>query len=71
VRRFDTGAVDSAACIENARRFDSTVFRESFPRQVHAALHQGPSDRESWPRIARRPTPSRRPAWRTGRIGGV
>jgi glycosyltransferase involved in cell wall biosynthesis len=72
VRSFDTGAVDSEACIANARRFDSKVFRDSFPRAVHAALHQGPSDRgESWPRIARRPSPMRRPARRANRFSGA
>jgi glycosyltransferase involved in cell wall biosynthesis len=70
VLRFDTGSVDSEACIANARRFDSSVFRETFPREVEAALSEGPTDRqESWPRIPRRPTPSRRPAWRAGRLG--
>jgi glycosyltransferase involved in cell wall biosynthesis len=72
VRGFDTGTVDSGACIENARRFDSSVFRESFPREVHTALHQGPTDRgESWPRIPRRPSPTRRPAWRANRFSGA
>ena len=69
-RGFDTDAVDPDACIENARRFDSAVFRESFPREVEAALNDGPTDRQdTWPRIPRRPTPSRRPAWRASRLG--
>ena len=72
VTRFDTDSVDIEACIRNARRFDSSVFRETFPREVTAALHEGPSDRqETWPRIPRRPTPSRRPAWRAGRFGAA
>jgi glycosyltransferase involved in cell wall biosynthesis len=72
VARFDTASVDPEACISNARRFDSAVFRESFPRQVEAALSEGPSHRqETWPRIPRRPTPSRRPAWRAGRFGAA
>ena len=59
-----------AACIENARRFDAAVFRESFPREVQAALREGPSERpETWPRVPRRPVASRRPAWRAGRFG--
>jgi glycosyltransferase involved in cell wall biosynthesis len=71
VLHFDTTSVDTEACIANARRFDSSVFRETFPREVEAALSEGPTDRqESWPRIPRRPTPSRRPAWRAGRFGG-
>jgi hypothetical protein len=70
VAAFDTAAVDPAACIENARRFDAAVFRESFPREVQAALREGPSERpETWPRVPRRPVASRRPAWRAGRFG--
>jgi glycosyltransferase involved in cell wall biosynthesis len=73
VRGFDTAATDPQACIENARRFDASVFRESFPREVQAALREGPSEErlESWPRIPRRPVASRRPAWRGGRFGGA
>jgi glycosyltransferase involved in cell wall biosynthesis len=72
VSRFDTRAIDPDACIDNARRFDAAVFREAFPREVEAALHHGPSQRqETWPRIPRRPTPSRRPAWRAGRFGAA
>jgi glycosyltransferase involved in cell wall biosynthesis len=71
VSGFDPFTIDSAACIANARRFDASVFRETFPREVEAALNEGPTDRhETWPRIPRRPTPSRRPAWRAGRLGG-
>ena len=70
VSAFDTASVDAAACIENARRFDASVFRESFPREVQAALREGPSERpETWPRVPRRPVASRRPAWRAGRFG--
>ena len=70
VSRFDPDAVDARECIENARRFDASVFRESFPREVEAALNDGPTDRQdTWPRIPRRPTPSRRPAWRASRLG--
>ena len=72
VARFDPDAVDSGACIANAERFDSSVFREAFPREVAAALHEGPSDRlETWPRLPRRPSPSRRPAWRANRFSGT
>ena len=71
VARFDPAAVDSGECIENARRFDASVFRESFPSEVEAALNEGPADRQdTWPRIPRRPTPSRRPAWRASRLPG-
>ena len=66
-RGFDPDAVDARACIENARRFDSSVFRESFPREVEAALNDGPTDRQDTgrafappvaeppPRLAREP----------------
>lgn len=72
VAGFDTAAVDPQACIANAHRFDASVFRESFPREVQAALREGPSERlETWPRIPRRPSASRRPAWRAGRFGSA
>jgi glycosyltransferase involved in cell wall biosynthesis len=72
VSRFDTGLVDSEACMENARRFDSSVFRDAFPREVAAALRDGPSDGPgTWPRIARRRSPTRRPAWRASRFGAT
>jgi glycosyltransferase involved in cell wall biosynthesis len=72
VARFDADSIDPEACVENARRFDSSVFREAFPREVAAALRDGPSDRqETWPRLARRPSPTRRPAWRAGRLGST
>ena len=38
VAGFDALAVDPAACVENARRFDTAIFREAFPREVDAAL---------------------------------
>jgi glycosyltransferase involved in cell wall biosynthesis len=69
---FDTQAVDPEACVENALRFDAAVFREAFPREVEAALSEGPSERHgTWPRIPRRPTPSRRPSWRASRSGSA
>jgi glycosyltransferase involved in cell wall biosynthesis len=72
VARFDPDSVDPEACIANARRFDASVFREAFPREVAAALRDGPSNRqETWPRIARRPSPTRRPAWRGSRFGSA
>jgi glycosyltransferase involved in cell wall biosynthesis len=72
VSGFDTTAVDAETCIENARRFDAAVFRESFPREVEEALRDGPAERlEAWPRIPRRPALPRRPAWRPGRSGQV
>ena len=35
---FDALEIDPAACVENARRFDTAIFREAFPREVDAAL---------------------------------
>ena len=62
VAGFDTEAVDPRACVANARRFDSTTFREAFSREVERALRDGPAERlEVWPRIPRRPVPGRRP----------
>jgi glycosyltransferase involved in cell wall biosynthesis len=70
VSEFDTGEVDPQACVDNAQRFDSSVFREAFPREVEAALREGPAERlEYWPRIPRRAGLARRPAWRSGRSG--
>jgi glycosyltransferase involved in cell wall biosynthesis len=70
VAAFDTGDIDPDACVENAQRFDASVFRETFPREVENALQDGPAERlESWPRIPRRAGLSRRPAWRPGRSG--
>ena len=68
VTHFDTESVDPSACVANARRFDSAVFRETFPREVQAALREGPQRLQAWPRISRRLAPSRRPAWRTSRF---
>jgi glycosyltransferase involved in cell wall biosynthesis len=64
VASFDTASVDPAHCVANARRFDSSVFREVFPREVDAALRAGPAARvETWPRIPRRLPQARRPGW--------
>lgn len=38
VTDFDPLAIDPAACVANARRFDTAVFRDAFPREVEAAL---------------------------------
>jgi glycosyltransferase involved in cell wall biosynthesis len=68
VSDFDALGVDPQACVENAARFDARVFRERFPREVEAALRDGPAERlETLPRIPRRPALARRPAWRPGR----
>jgi glycosyltransferase involved in cell wall biosynthesis len=72
VADFDASAVDPAACVENARRFDASVFRDKFPREVDAALRDGPAERlDTWARIPRRPALARRPAWRPGRSGSA
>jgi glycosyltransferase involved in cell wall biosynthesis len=67
VSSFDPDSVDPQACVENARRFDAEVFRKSFPREVEAALREGPADRlETLPRILRRGPHTRRPVRRPG-----
>jgi glycosyltransferase involved in cell wall biosynthesis len=70
VADFDTASIDPDQCVVNARRFDSTVFRQAFPREVQAALRDGPPERvESWPRIPRRLPQARRPGWGSRRLG--
>jgi glycosyltransferase involved in cell wall biosynthesis len=70
VAGFDPDAVDPQACVENARRFDSAIFRNTFPREVDKALRDGPAERlEVWPRIPRRPPPGRRPVLVRGGAG--
>jgi glycosyltransferase involved in cell wall biosynthesis len=62
VENFDADAVDPQACVENAQRFDTTVFSRTFPREVERALkereHRG---------TEHRPTPRTRFAWSPGR----
>jgi glycosyltransferase involved in cell wall biosynthesis len=62
VENFDADAVDPNACVENAHRFDTTVFSKAFPREVERALqereHRG---------AEHRPTPRTRFAWSPGR----
>jgi glycosyltransferase involved in cell wall biosynthesis len=41
VRTFDDGAVDPMACVGNAARFDSEVFRRRMLAEVEAALAEG------------------------------
>jgi glycosyltransferase involved in cell wall biosynthesis len=38
VSEFDDAAIDPQACVENARRFDKSVFSTAFPREVERAL---------------------------------
>jgi glycosyltransferase involved in cell wall biosynthesis len=71
VSEFDALDVDPQACVENAARFDAQVFRERFPREVEAALRDGPVERlDAWPRILRRSSHARRTVW-PGRFGQV
>jgi hypothetical protein len=72
VATFDPDSVDPQACVENARRFDTALFRKSFRREVESALEDGPAERlESWPHIARRPSSGRRPVLVRGRNSGL
>ena len=62
VAAFDPDSVDPAACVDNARRFDSRVFRETLPREVERALHEAPAERsDERTRGPRRGVPARRP----------
>jgi glycosyltransferase involved in cell wall biosynthesis len=49
VATFDDTAVDPHACVVNAKRFDSAVFRKAFPHELERALddaaHRGPEHR--------------------------
>lgn len=60
VRKFDDRAVDPAACVENAQRFDTSVFNVAFPREVERAI-RGDETAES------RPAPRPRFAWNPSR----
>jgi glycosyltransferase involved in cell wall biosynthesis len=62
IASFDVDAVDQAACVENAKRFDTTVFSNAFPREVERAL----TDRDHRSAEHRR-APRARFAWSPGR----
>ncbi len=62
VLEFDVDAVDPAACVDNAARFDTSVFRTAFPREVDRALRE----REHGG-AAQRHAPRTRFAWSPGR----
>jgi hypothetical protein len=57
VANFDDQAVDPEACVVNARRFDASVFRATFPREVERALneaeHRGPHHKSADRRFSR------------------
>lgn len=56
VRAFDTAAVDPAACVRNAARFDSEVFRRRLPAAVGAARLEASSQAGVDPRRDQRST---------------
>ena len=62
VAEFDIEAVDPQACVTNARRFDTSVFAKSFPREVERAVRE---DEHRGPDYRRGPRP--RFAWSPGR----
>jgi glycosyltransferase involved in cell wall biosynthesis len=62
VAGFDTAQVDPAACVANAARFDSSLFRKAFPREIELALRESSIEgAEERARLQRRPLPPRRP----------
>jgi hypothetical protein len=62
VAGFDTVAIDPQACVKNAARFDSSVFRGELSREVDAALRTPPEERPAGgARPRRRPSHARRP----------
>ncbi len=62
VSGFDTEAVDPQACVENAARFETRVFREALQREVDAALRARQVERGDREMHApRRPAQGRRP----------
>jgi len=46
VAGFDTAAVDPAACVRNAARFDTSVFAQTLPARVEAAVAVASAQRE-------------------------
>ena len=55
VADFDAGAVDQSECVANARRFDASVFRNSFPHEVQRALAEPRSGPRHTPEPRRSP----------------
>ena len=62
VDEFDDAAVDPSACVENALRFDTSVFNAAFPREVDRALteHEHRGERRHAPRTRFAWSPTRR-----------
>ena len=56
VRAFDTNAIDPAACVSNAARFDSEAFRRGLPAAVAAARLEASPDAGADPRREQRTT---------------
>jgi glycosyltransferase involved in cell wall biosynthesis len=66
VRAFDPDAVDPAECVENARRFDSAVFRRALQREVDLAVQEaiaGVDNGKRELRVTRRWMPGTRRPW--------
>ena len=66
VRSFDTAAVDPGECVENARRFDSAVFRRALLREVDQAVRESIAGVDSGKRelrVTRRWMPGTRRPW--------
>jgi glycosyltransferase involved in cell wall biosynthesis len=67
VRGFDTDAVDPAACVENARRFEPERFRRALARETDLAVAQATADPDEAARerrvVARSRMPGTRRAW--------
>ncbi len=61
VAGFDDGAVDPLACVENAARFDTSVFQRALPREVESTIAEQNS-RARWPRAGPRTSRLTRPA---------
>jgi glycosyltransferase involved in cell wall biosynthesis len=58
VARFDDAAIDPDACVRNAARFDTSIFKRDLPRHVESALN-----------VEDAPAPRRpRPVLRTARL---
>jgi glycosyltransferase involved in cell wall biosynthesis len=61
VAGFDDAAIDPQACVRNAARFDTSIFKRDLPRHVESALNvdDAPAPRRTRPvlrtaRLARR-----------------
>ena len=72
VSRASTQTRGPAGCVDNAARFDTSVFREALPREVDAALRERPSERgEGRMHAGRRPRRAGGPARCTTRAAAT